>query len=427
MGHLCNRLAPQLSTPYLHSAKFCFATLGVGCVSSLRVKPPHPPLTAALIWKPTVPFSRSHRFGPTKTSKHSGTSEASPSGSTVRGVAPSVGLRDLDRAKDRLLANGSTPTEHGVLTILLQCHRAASLAIGASSHSPKTSSESDTPASTLLSLDASIAEPIERLAEDVSATDKSSDLIDHVSQVAFEVVAHPSVLITPQVLEAYIVVQARLGRPESLPHVLSLYASKSRPHGAPDSVTHVQQDPHRAANAIDPTIVEKALAAAIEAKNLDAAIGVVENTYATKAFIRQKVLRKALFPATVAVTAPLAIYLVASNLAQFQTSFDQRTATAVATAAILAYVGFTGSMGLLAVLTQNDHMRRVTWAPGISLRERWLHEEERAALDKVACSFGFSQAHRYGEEEGAEFQALRQFVLRKGMVLDRVELMEGMT
>ncbi|KAF3769126.1 hypothetical protein M406DRAFT_72075 [Cryphonectria parasitica EP155] len=273
----------------------------------------------------------------------------------------------------------------------------------------------------------SAAKTTQHLAAESAQNSPSSDVIDHISQVAFEIISHPSILITARVLEAYVVIQARLGRVETLPYVLSLYATKPRPNGKSGSVEYVQQAPDKAANAVDPTIVEKALDAAIEAKNLDAAIGVIENTYATKAFIRQKVLRRGLLPVSAAATAPLAVYLVASNLAHLQTSFDQGTATAVATAGILAYVGFTGSMGLLAILTQNDHMKRVTWAPGITLRERWLHEEERAALDKVACSFGFSQMQRFGEEEGAEFQALRQFVLRKGMVLDRVELMEGMS
>lgn len=389
--------------------------------------------------RPTIPHSRSYRFGTSKPSKHSvsekaqtGASEARPLASSDPDPTPRLDSRStitaVKRARDQLLiGTRGIPTEHEVLTTLLQCNRAANLALTSAGQLSQKSTESDTAASSLLSLDGSHTESTQHLAAERSDTSNPSHLIDQISQVAFDVVTHPSVLITPQVLEAYVVIQARLGRAETLPHVLSLYASKPKPRGDRGSLEYVRQDPDKAANVLDLSIIEKALDAAIEAKNLDAAIGIIENTYATKAFVRQKILRKALLPVSLAATTPLAVYLVASNLAQLQNSFDHRTATAVATAGMLAYIGLTGSMGLLAVLTQNDHMKRVTWAPGVTLRERWLHEEERAALDKVACSFGFSQAHRYGEEEGTEFQALRQFVLMKGMVLDRVELMEGMS
>lgn len=431
---VCTSFAIRPPTLHRHSAKCSFATLGAG---SPRVKPPQHQPKSDLMLGPSSSFHRAYRFGPSPPSKHSLPQKAQAGASKASLVTPTEAdpalrldssFAALHRARDQLFAEGGIPTERDVLTALLHCNRTASLAVGASaSQFSKASNESDTAASSLLSLDRSLAEPTQRLAEEVSDRSWPSHLVDQISQVAFDIVVHPLVVITPQVLEAYVVIQARLGRPETLPYVLSLYASKPKPTSNPDSLEFVQQNPDKAANALSPSIIEKALGAAIEAKNLDAAIGIIENTYATKAFIRQKLLKKALLPASVATTAPFAVYLIASHLAQFQSSFDEKTATAVATAGILAYVGFTGSMGLLAVLTQNDHMKRVTWAPGITLRERWLHEEQRAALDKVACSFGFSQARRHGEEEGPEFDALRQFVLRKGMVLDRVELMEGMS
>lgn len=101
-------------------------------------------------------------------------------------------------------------------------------------------------------------------------------------------------------------------------------------------------------------------------------------------------------------------------------------ATNVAFAGILAYVGFTATIGMVAVTTANDQMDRVTWATGMPLRERWLKEEERAALDRVAGAWGFKETWRRGEEEGREWEELREWIGRRGMVLDRVELMEGM-
>ncbi|CAN8098813.1 unnamed protein product [Discula destructiva] len=408
----------MLPSSRFHVAKCTPATLGV---ASTRV----------------AQFSTSYRSGSgNKLAKHSGFEKA-PAGSseTSPDAIPAVGhpqkpdsAAAIDRAKRQLFASDGIPSEHAVLTALLHCHRAACIATGPSTGQiARKSAESGTAASSLLSLDGSIPNPLQPLAAEVSATSEPSDLADHISDVAFDVVTHPTVVITPQVLEAYVVIQARLGRPETLPHVLTLYASKPKPRARAGCLEYVAQDPDKAVAAVSPSIVEKALDAAIEAKNLDAAVGIIESTYATKAHVRQKLLRRALVPASLAATAPLAVYLAASSLAQYQSSFDQNTATVVAAAGMLAYVGITGSMGLLAILTQNDHMSRVTWAPGISLRKRWLREEQRAAFDKVACSFGFSQSQRFGEEEGLEFQSLREFVLRKGMVLDRVELMEGMT
>ncbi len=78
-----------------------------------------------------------------------------------------------------------------------------------------------------------------------------------------------------------------------------------------------------------------------------------------------------------------------------------------------------------AITTTNDHMERVTWAPGIPLRERWLREEERAAVDKVAISWGF-KGGRQGEEQGVEWEGLREWCGLRGMILDKTELMEGM-
>lgn len=429
-GHSCIVHPFQQSPPSTHAAKYTSATLGV---VRARVKPTPGDLSLSQTLPPRVSPSRSYRFGPPKASKQSGFEKAQMGASLRNHSAADSGqqvdsIAAIDRAKHQLFAESGIPSERDVLTALLQCNKAASLTVSSStSQLTRKSIESDTAASSLLSLDGSVASPEQPLAAQTSETSKPGDLADHISQVAFEVVSHPTVDVTRQILEAYITIQARLGRAETLPYVLNLWASKPKPRQNAGSIEYVSQNPNQASKALDSEIVDKALDAAIEAKNLDAAIGIIESTYATKAFVRQKLLRKALIPASLAATAPVAVYLVASTLAQLQSSFDQRTATAVAAAGMLAYLGFTGSMGLLAILTQNDQMKRVTWAPGVNLRERWLREEQRAALDKVACAFGFSQAHRYGEEEGDEFQALRQFVLRKGMVLDRVELMQGMS
>jgi hypothetical protein len=153
---------------------------------------------------------------------------------------------------------------------------------------------------------------------------------------------------------------------------------------------------------------------------------IVESTYATKAFRRNKFARKCLIPATGLAVAPIAAYAIASQLSMYQSTMDPATATNIAFAGILAYVGFTATIGVVAVTTANDQMDRVTWSQGTPLRERWIREEERAAIDRIAGAWGFRETWRRGEEEGAEWDALREWIGRKGMILDRTELMEGM-
>lgn len=430
ISQICEFVSPPtgLSSICQQGAKSPCTTLshGIRTVSRLQEKP-----KAGMMLKPTTPPSRSYRFGTPKPMTHSPSEGVQTGSSTAKDPpkppqGPPVNAKDVvgvvEIARDRLLSHEGIPNEEDVLAALRKCNKVASFVHDVlARHLSGTAVRSETAASSLLSLDT----PEAQLAKSRDA--EVSKAIDGLSEVAFDIVSHPTVLISPQVLDLYIETQARLGRVETLPHVLDLYASKPKPRGSPSSLEYVKQDPDKAANALEPDIVEKALDAAIEAKNLDAAVGVIENTYATKAFARAKVLKKALLPTSAAVATPFAAYILASNLAHLQDSFDQKTATFIATAGILTYVGFTGCLGLMSAVTQNDHMKRVTWAPGMPLRERWIREEERAALDKVACTFGFSQSHRFGEEEGAEFQALRQFILSRGMVLDRVELMEGMS
>jgi hypothetical protein len=55
-----------------------------------------------------------------------------------------------------------------------------------------------------------------------------------------------------------------------------------------------------------------------------------------------------------------------------------------------------------------------------------MREDERAALDRIACAWGFKEIWKRGDEEGDEWEGLRQWVLLRGMVLDKPDLMHGM-
>lgn len=439
------------------AAKCAFATLGFSPSRARRVE-----LVSdkGLCPSSNIPSIRSYRFAPAKASKPSvparaetGRNQANPSAPSDR-IKPSAvqtlgsppvssripdptstldaneeaALLALQGTTTQLLAGSNIPGEQAVLSALAECKEFASLHKGKSTRPGLKSQqpESVTSASSLLSLDGALTKRSKATATPVADTKGLINVNDDVSRIAFDIVSHPAVVITPQILDAYVDIQSLLGDPETLPYVLDLYASKPKPQGGAGSVRYVKRNPNRANNAINPTIAEKALDIAIEARNLDAAVGIVAHTYGTTAFTRQKLLRKAMAPAVAVAGLPFAVYIVASRLAKFQHLYDDRTATAMAALGLCVYVGSTAFMGFLAIFTANDQMNRVTWAPGIRLLPRWLREEERAGLDKVACAFGFSEANRHGEEEGVDFESLRRYILLRGMVLDRVESMPGM-
>ena len=282
------------------------------------------------------------------------------------------------------------------------------------------------PASQLLGLGGTDPKAGDAARPQRSPVSRSQEAIDKVSDAAYAIITQPAVVITRDILEEYVKLQARLGRPESLPQILNLYASKPKPKMVSDSIKYVERNPNKAESAVDVAVADAALDAAIEAKDLWAAIGILEQTYSSKAFLRSKIIKKALVPGLAVAGTPLAIYLGATQLALMQNSLEPKMATGFLFAGAICYVGFTATIGMVAHFTANDQMKRVTWALGTPLRHRWLYEDERAALDKIACAFGFSEQHRYGEEEGEDFMWLREYILSRSMILDAVDLMPGM-
>lgn len=339
----------------------------------------------------------------------------------------------VERVARLFVAQLGVPSEETTLTALRVCARADVKKITDHLQQekpvPVTSrppSQSQTTASHLLDLAGSSRTG----GSAVSATphaENAQNMVDRVSEAAYAIVTHPTVVITPQVLDEYVKIQARLGKPETLSRVLALCATKPRPRRVSDQLAFVVPKPGKMEHAVSAATAECALDAAIEARNLDAAIGIIENTYAAPAFRKSKLVRNALVPASLFAAVPIAAFQVAATLSHLQVSMDPDTARNIAFAGIMAYIGFTATIGVVVITTANDQMKRVTWTPGIPLRERWLREDERAALDRLACAFGFSEPHRWGEEQGSEFKSLREYLLLRGMVLDAVELMEGMT
>lgn len=254
-----------------------------------------------------------------------------------------------------------------------------------------------------------------------------------ISQAAYGVISHPNVDLTPEMLELYVHTQAQLGRPETLPAVLEMYANKAKPvakegAGGKGAVQYVAQNPNAAAKAIEKPVADLALQTAIDAKNLDAALGITEAAFCAKAFRRQKLIKRGTAPAMTLAAIPFGVLGLGTAYAtQWQNTMDLTTATAIGVAGISGYVFVTGSLGIIAKLSHKSQMKRVTWLPGTPLRYRWMREEEREALDKIACAWGFKESWRHGEETGPEWEGLREYMGYRQMLLDRVEFMEGMS
>ncbi|PHH89154.1 hypothetical protein CDD83_6586 [Cordyceps sp. RAO-2017] len=327
--------------------------------------------------------------------------------------------RATEKTRDRFLAVDGIPTPQFTRVALQECLRAA-----ASIHPQlkRAEAQSRASASRLVTLGA------ERTGTRLPIDPKLQDASNRISQSAYVVITHPNVEMKPEFLELYVQIQAQLGRPESLPSVLELFATKPKPTVKDGKIQYIRRNPNMAMRAVEAGVADLALQTAIEAKNLDAALGIIEASYAMTAFKRQKLLKNATAPAIGVSTLPFGIFGLASGYAAYwQNTMDITTATGLGFTGISCYFLAVGSLGMIAKLSNKDQMKRVTWTPGTPLRYRWLREEERAALDKVACAWGFKETWRHGEETGAEWEGLREYLGYRQMLLDRIEFMEGMT
>ena len=251
-------------------------------------------------------------------------------------------------------------------------------------------------------------------------------IIERLSKSIYEVVSSPKVFITPQILQVYVNIQSALRCPETLVPVFEQYASKPIPQPGTDPVRFRAQNPKKISAAVPLPIARMAIEAAVKVKNLPICLDIIMNTVCTSAYKRSQLMRRGTLPVTAAFLAPVAAWQIATYYGSFQDLLDPNIARGLTFAGILTYLGATSTLGYIAVTTSNDQMERVTWVDGTPLHERWMREDERALLDQVAVSFGYQQKSRRGEEEGQDWDALREWVGVRGMMLDRVSLMEGM-
>ncbi|OCL13125.1 hypothetical protein AOQ84DRAFT_436536, partial [Glonium stellatum] len=138
--------------------------------------------------------------------------------STQNGSQASI---ELDRAKKlvKAILNSSTiPSEEESLTALRACESAAHLLTASNTNAP--ASPSSTPSST---------NPTSALLTLEPPPPVSTAQIDQLSALAYSLLTHAPVFITPALLTSFVTTQTLLHRPTTLPTAFHLYAHKPIP------------------------------------------------------------------------------------------------------------------------------------------------------------------------------------------------------
>lgn len=345
---------------------------------------------------------------------------------TIFSASNAAWVKKAQQIGDEILNSKTIPTEEETLEALRVIESAArQLSYDAKSTPQKSKNKEAEPrnansaASSLLSLDSKSAQ-----AHPASV----SIAVDLLSTLANKLITHPPVYITQPILATYVSIQSTLHRPHSFPTIFELYASKPTPiPGTSDPIRYRTPNPNASTQAIPSEVADKALDAAIRAKDLDLALDVIETSYATPAFRRNKFVKKALPPLSLfTIGVPGGALALALQLPLISNVPDPATNVLIGFTGVITYAAAVGTLGFVAITTSNDQMERVTWAQGTPLRERWIREEERAATDRVAVAWGLRERERWGDEEGVEWEVLRDWAARRRMWVDKVELMDGM-
>lgn len=338
--------------------------------------------------------------------------------------------KDLKSLHNRVLELSSTalrpednklPSEQRILYVLEQLESIAHSLIDTRHASTSKSSKAEKDTSATSALLGSVN------ARQYPAFLSKAALLNLISEKAEEILRHRNIFITPSILKAYIQLQTLLHQPSSFPDIFALYATKPTPKlSKTGHLEFTEVSPDKINSAIDSKTANTALSAAIQAHNLPLCLDIITTTFSTPSYKKSKLLRQAALPFSGLLIAPLTAYAAATQFSLIQSTMDPSYATGIAFAGIMTYISTVAGLGYVVITTANDQMDRVTWAKGVPLWERWIREEERAALDRVAGKWGFQSLERRGEEEGMEWERLREECGVRGMVLDRVELMEGM-
>lgn len=259
------------------------------------------------------------------------------------------------------------------------------------------------------------------------ATLSRASLLSQISGQAEAILRDPNVFITSSILQLYVNLQTSLQQPSSLAEIFDLYAYKPRPTlTRSGQIEYTPTSPNKISAAIPAPTADAALTSAIASHDLTLCLDIIDTSYATTAYRRAKTLRQAFLPFSGLAIAPFAAYALSVQFANFQYSMSTSQAQGIAFAGIMTYITTVTTLGYVVITTSNDQMIRVTWVRGVPLWERWVREDERAALDRVAMKWGFQSENRRGEEEGEDWEALRETCGVRGMGLDQSHLLEGM-
>ena len=289
-------------------------------------------------------------------------------------------LSSLTKAiKSRVLSN--PPKEGDVIAALIACKEHAAHK-RLSAHSTKAS-----PTAAILSLDDTAQSFALKQGKAEPTTLSPSPEDAELVKLAFTILTHPSIFISEDVLTVYVDLAVYLRQLSNLPAAFALYAKK--PYFRPGSSTPSKTYPALPKYAVPDEVASKALDAAVSAKNMELALDIINTAYGAPAYRWNKIIRKAAPAGVATLLSPAAVYILAQQAAKYQDVVDQDLAAKYAFTGLLAYLGFTASIGLVALTTANDQMERVTWLVGTPLSKRWLYEDERAAYDRLAQGWGF--------------------------------------
>ncbi|KAL4786112.1 hypothetical protein BJX76DRAFT_322582 [Aspergillus varians] len=340
------------------------------------------------------------------------------SGSTA---LPDLGtsLREIETGSAELRSSQTVPSNEAVVQLLQKCLDVAEAIVQPN----RASTKEDNEISSLLNLEEKNTKKASKAVQNAQLAQPSADTL---CRIVHDLLTDDKIFISPEALTFYVKIHTLLKRPKHFPEIFHLYAHKPIPEENSSPIKYLRPNPKDINSAIPVDLANMALDVAIEQRNLGLVLAIIDHTFCTPAFHRAKFFKRAAIPLGILTTTPLGCYVAASWAASLQNTMEPSTATAIAFAATLSYVGGTSSVGLLSIVTANDHMERVVWVPGVPLRQRWLREEERAALDRVALAWGFKDVYMRGEEEGEEWESLREFIGMRSMILDKTDLMQGM-
>jgi hypothetical protein len=247
-----------------------------------------------------------------------------------------------------------------------------------------------------------------------------------LSRLAEDLLRDDKVFVSAAILKAYVSLQKLLARPRTIPEALYLYANKPIPTLDSSPPTFKTVSPKSYKSAIPDDIAAIALDAAIDAKDMPLAMTIIDLTYTAPAYKRRKWMFKFGPPFSLVAISPYILYLISTEAALYSGYYHQATFQWLTFACLCVYTYGTGAIGWTALTTWSKHHERVVWRPGISLLDRWMREDERAALDKIAVAWGFKDPEKRGDESGEDWQALRTICFMRQMWLDKPDLMPGM-